>query len=87
MKSIKQNKSIRKSADFRNESVYFRHIVYIGTKNDMEELIMNDNELADITKGIIALCIRNNTSLEDFHSEKLPIDNERMKILMKDLLR
>ena len=37
-------------------------------------------------KGLVALCVRNETSLEDFHAEGVPITDERMKTLMIEIV-
>ena len=44
--------------------------------------MISEDELKQVVLGLVAFCIRNNTSLEDYHAQKLPVDNDRMKTLM-----
>ena len=44
--------------------------------------MISEDKLQQVVLGLVAFCVRNNTSLEDLHAQKLPIDNDRMKILM-----
>ncbi len=47
---------------------------------------MDDFDLKRITKGFVAHCIRNNTSLEDYHTKGIPITDTEMKTLMKEIV-
>lgn len=51
----------------------------------MEKLKIGQDELTrELAKGLVALCIRNNNILEDYHAEGVPINDERMKEFMKN---
>ena len=41
-----------------------------------------DDELGELANMLISACVRNNTSLEDYHSEWKEFDDEKMKKLM-----
>lgn len=41
-------------------------------------------DIKELAKGMVASCIRNNTCLEDYHSELTPIGDREMKKLMID---
>ena len=44
------------------------------------------DEIGKLAKGITVFAVRNETSLENFHADQVPITNERMKILMKEIV-
>lgn len=44
----------------------------------------NKRDIKEAAKGLVAFCIRNNTVLEDYHAEQVPITDERIKQFMKD---
>ena len=46
--------------------------------------ISQDKLIRELAKGLVALCIRNNNILEDYHAEGVPINDERMKEFMKN---
>ena len=41
-----------------------------------------DEELKAMAKFLVNICIRDNTSLEDYHAEGVPVNDARMKKLM-----
>lgn len=59
----------------------WRNISLQKSARVMPQHIVDAKEMA---KGLIALCVRNNTVLEKYHSMQVPITDERMKELMID---
>lgn len=45
----------------------------------------SNDEFANLVKGIVVKCVRN-TILEDYHSQQVPIDDERMKAFMIEVV-
>jgi len=49
-------------------------------------MIKTREDIGKLSKGIVAFCVRNETSLENYHSDNVPITDERMKVLMKEIV-